>query len=354
MNVFDKYKNRGLSGLANIGNTCFINSCFQILSHTYELNELFNSIDYEKKINNNNDSVLLIEWNNLRQILWGENCVVTPNRFINTIQKLASIKNVDIFSSYHQNDITEFFIFVINCFHNALSREVKVIINGNIENETDIIATKCYNTLSSIYSKEYSEIWSIFYGIQITIIEKMNEYDEVIIEDDNNETKKKIVPEVYSILSLPIPTNLRNPTLYDCFDLYVEGEILDGDNAVFNEKTNKNENVKKSIQFWNFPNILVIDLKRYFSHEKKNKTLVSFPLENLDLSKYVIGYNKDSYIYDLYGICNHSGSNLGGHYTSTVKNVDEWYKFDDTSITKITKLNEIITPEAYCFFYRKR
>ena len=83
--------------------------------------------------------------------------------------------------------------------------------------------------------------------------------------------------------------------------------------------------------------------------------MIDFPLENLNLSKYVVGYNKDAYIYDLYAVCNHSGSSLGGHYTSFVKNANgKWYHYNDTTVSEVGMAQQIITPKAYCFFYRKR
>jgi ubiquitin C-terminal hydrolase len=145
------------------------------------------------------------------------------------------------------------------------------------------------------------------------------------------------------------------PSLIDCFDLYVEGEILEGENAWFNEETNLKINIRKRIQFWSFPDILIIDFKRFNSRFQKNQILVTFPLDNLDLSKYVIGYKKECYKYELYGVCNHSGSVMGGHYTSFVKNANgNWYHFNDQEVSSVVIPENVITPKAYCLFYRKK
>ena len=342
---FDNYKDKGLTGLTNNGNTCFINSCIQILSHTYELNMFLDNQSYKKKINKKFESTLLLEWDSLRQMMWSENCTISPGKFIKTIQKLSQIKGVDIFSGYSQNDLPEFLLFIIDCFHTALSREVNISISGKPENSTDELAVQCFNMIKRMYSKEYSEIWNMFYGIHVS----------QIISLDTNEVLSSS-PEPYFIINLAIPPNNKTPTLLDCFDLYVEGEILEGENAWFNEATGMKQNVKKSISYWSMPNILVIDLKRIniYNHNNKNQILVDFPLTNLDLSKYVIGYKKHNCIYDLYGICNHMGGTMGGHYTSFVKNANgKWYHFNDTHVSEISE-DRIITPMAYCFFYRKK
>ena len=86
---------------------------------------------------------------------------------------------------------------------------------------------------------------------------------------------------------------------------------------------------------------------------KKINTIITTPTNNLNLSKYVVGYDKESYIYELFGVCNHSGGCLGGHYTAFVKNANnKWYHFNDTSVSEINK-NNIITNKGYCYFYKK-
>jgi len=336
------FKNKGLSGLANLGNTCFINSCMQVLSHTYELNYFLDKETYKSKLKKKYESALMVEWDNLRKILWTENCIVSPNKFLKTIQKVAEVKDRDIFTGYSQNDLPEFFLFLIDCFHTGLSREIKMTVSGNAETETDQIAVKCFEMIKQMYSKEYSEIWNLFYAVHVSEITCLKTGKQL-----------KITPEPYFMIDLPIPSDNKSPSLIDCFNHYVVDEVLDGENCWIDHDKQRVE-VKKRIQFWSFPNILVIDFKRFNERFQKNQILVDFPLDNLNLSPYVIGYKKEMYKYELYGVCNHSGSTMGGHYTSYVKNANgKWYHFNDTSVTEISE-SSIVSPKAYVLFYRKK
>lgn len=336
-----KYKNNGLSGLANLGNTCFINSCIQILSHTYELNNFLDNENYKKKLKNKYDSALLIEWDNLRKLLWAKNCVISPGKFIKTIQKVAQLKDMEIFTGYSQNDVSEFLLFLIDSFHNSLSREIKITISGAPKNNTDNLALKCFEMIKNTYSKDYSEIWNLFYAVNVSEIKRV----------DNGKVLS-VRTEPFFMVDLPIPPNNKSPSLIDCFDYYVDGEIIEN---YKDEETNEIVDIKKSLSFWSFPNILVIDLKRFNNRSQKNQIHVNFPLDNLDLSKYVIGYKNQEFKYQLYGVCNHSGSTMGGHYTCYVKNANEkWYHFNDTSVSEIGINESVISPKAYVLFYRKK
>jgi len=336
---FVNYKNKGFTGLANLGNTCFMNSALQCLSHTYELNIFLDKATYKNRLNDTPESLVLCEWDNLRKMMWSENCTISPGGFVGAVQKVARIKDRVIFTGWAQNDLTEFLQFVAECFHESICREVEMNIQGNAITNTDKLAMSCFKMMKNMYKKEYSEFLNMFFGIHVSKIKSL-ESDYL-----------NITPEPFFNLNLPIA---NDNTLEKCIELYTATEKMDGDNKILNDKTDKKEEAEKNIQFWSLPKIMVITLKRFDNNNRKNQSFIDFPLENLDMRKYIVGYDKDSYIYDLYGICNHSGGSSGGHYTSYVKNANnKWYHFNDTNCNEIN-LGGLKTPLAYCFFYRKQ
>ena len=342
---WDKYKNNGNTGLMNLGNTCFLNSCIQVLNHTYELVDFLHSEKNQKYTKHDlADCSITKEWMELREVMWTNSGTVSPNKFVFHVHKLAKEKNREIFTGWAQNDMSEFLLFMIECMHNSISRSINMNIHGKTETDIDKLAISCYSMLKDIYKKEYSEIMDMFYGIYVSELYSLNG------------VRYTLKPEHFFILDLPINEDSDNCTLLDCFDVFVNEEILDGDNAWFNENTNEKEDVTKRITFWNLPKILVITLKRFSADgERKLDNMVDFPLENLDLSKYISGYNASSYVYDLFGVCNHIGSPMGGHYTSFVKNAsNEWIHYNDSNVNVLHSSSQINTPMAYCLFYRKK
>jgi ubiquitin carboxyl-terminal hydrolase 8 len=339
-----KYENKGYVGLANLGNTCFLNSCLQVLNHTYELHYL---VDTKKHSNADiSDYIILNEWTELRNLMWSGNGTISPNKFVFNVQQIARKKDRDIFTGWVQNDITEFLLFLVDCFHNSLSRKITLKISGKPENSTDTMAIACYDLLKTVYSKEYSEVMDLFYGIYVT----------TITNPQTNHTHS-IKPEHFFVLDLQIfLQDLACPSIYECFDIFTSPESMSGENAWFNENTGKKEDIRRSVSFWNLPKVLVITLKRFSPDgTQKINNHIDFPLENLDLSKYVKGYNAASYKYDLFGVCNHMGGVSGGHYTAFVKNVlGQWIHYNDSSIEILQDPKMVVSPMAYCLFYRKK
>lgn len=326
-------------GMANLGNTCFLNSCIQLLNNIDEIPDKWsNTVNHSSP----SDNLVFAEWLELRAAMKNaRGAVISPNKFVYAVHHVAKIKDRELFSGFAQNDLPEFLLFMMECMHNAKKRSVIMKISGTKENSTDDLALKCYSMLKDNYERgDYSEFSDLFYGVYVSRL-----------SSPDGATTHSLKPEPYALLDLPIPDRPR-PSLYDCFDEFVGDELLTG---WLNEKTNRTEPVRKNIVFWNFPQILIITLKRFSANGRmKNGDNVDFPVEEvLDLSKYAVGYKSHTNKYRLVGVANHMGGVSGGHYTSCGLESDKWYLYNDASVQEIRSTRDIVSGSAYCLWYRK-
>ncbi len=112
-----KVGTRGKAGLSNLGNTCFMNSGLQCLSHCSLLTDYFLSDKYEADINTDNPislgGELAKEYANLIGALWRDGALtVTPRKFKSSLARFAPQ-----FSGYMQQDAQELLAFLLDGLH---------------------------------------------------------------------------------------------------------------------------------------------------------------------------------------------------------------------------------------------
>jgi ubiquitin C-terminal hydrolase len=99
-------------------------------------------------------------------------------------------------------------------------------------------------------------------------------------------------------------------------------------------------------------NILVLSLKRFPNHGRKDDTLVTFPLDGLDTAPFMHRPDEFRTTYKLVAVINHIGNSLSrGHYTLSMRfGPNTWYNYDDESVRLISSA-EVVTKHAYTLVY---
>jgi ubiquitin carboxyl-terminal hydrolase 8 len=334
----DKYKNRGLTGLMNLGNRCFMNSVLQCLSHTLKLTDYFLSAKYKEddpdQLNKRKkEYYLILSYLNLIINAWETNQVLKPKSFVENISKF-----VPKYFALEQQDSHEFLMYTLDLMHKALSYEIEVDIMGDIKSDNDALMKQSLECWRGFYKNDYSFIVDTFNGMF---------YNKVQCK---NCPLQENIFEPFNCISL----NINNANdLQTCLDNYFNNE--ESIDTWCCERC-KGKGCSKMIKSWSFPNYLIIHLKRFTNNGSKIHTHIDFPTEDLNLTSYVSSDKQDpnNYIYSLYAVNYHSGSSKGGHYWSVCKNLDKnWYTFNDSDVTKLQNTS-ILSKEAYMLFYYRK
>ncbi|XP_049889658.1 ubiquitin carboxyl-terminal hydrolase 8 isoform X2 [Epinephelus moara] len=331
-----------LTGLRNMGNTCYMNSILQCLCNTPAMAEYFNNNYYLEDINRYNilghKGEVAEEFGVIMKALWaGLYKCISPRDFKVTIGKIN-----DQFASYDQQDSQELLLFLMDGLHEDLNKadnrkRYKEEENDHLDDQTAAdLAWSKHKLLNE------SIIVALFQGQFKSTVQCLTCH------------RKSRTFETFMYLSLPLASTSKC-SLQDCLRLFSKEEKLTDNNKVFCRHCKAHRDSTKKLEVWKVPPILLVHLKR-FSYEgrwkQKLQTSVDFPLDSLDLAQYVIGPKQNLKKYSLYGVSNHYGGLDGGHYTAYCKNVHKqrWYKFDDHEVTDIST-SSVKSSAAYILFY---
>lgn len=456
----NKYVALSITGLRNLGATCYVNSMLQCLFATDMFRDLFKPHSYGKFINREvEDSGKLSQLFStlFRKMYMNGGCSVVPTSFLKHCNQLRPDFNIPD----EQQDTQEFLMLIVDRLHDELSNQNEVL-----DEHPDLIL---YDADALKVQKEEYKQWfeNSLNNVKLSPIDKIFQGQ---LENGLHCQRCGYSSYSYStfyILSLAIPkppshflsSNKDNwVRLEDCINMFTNDEVMSGENAwdcpkcgvtaqkeksesarqypgnfhqkhkhssdsssspeprkikkkdeegksfrskarslLFPRKNKSSLNSKslspfslltpgsshvslsgnnsgsamknsyaiRATNFVTLPPVLVIHLSRfYYDLTKKNETIITYPL-----ILNIVPKNNQVLKYRLYGVVNHYGNLISGHYTSLVnksrnhdleKDRQQWYYFDDEVVKHETNhgnlsqgINKVSSSDVYVLFYER-
>uniref|UniRef100_A0A1B6D745 Ubiquitin carboxyl-terminal hydrolase n=1 Tax=Clastoptera arizonana TaxID=38151 RepID=A0A1B6D745_9HEMI len=332
---------KGLIGLKNIGNTCFLNSVVQCLSNTKLLMEYITSKQYLNDIRLDTKGSLMKAFGDLIQNIWqsSSSCALNTGSFKNQVQRYAPR-----FDGYLQHDAQEFLRYLLEGLHEDINRvttKQKMVLPDISDDLTD--NQKAQESWKRYLRIDNSKIVDIFVGqlkstLQCTTCKHCSTTFEAFWD-----------------LSLSLPKTSGEISLSQCLELFTSEEILDGDEMPTCSKCKCRRKCKKRFLIHKFPQVLVLHLKRFSPSERYRKisVAVDFPVNALDMSQYAAQSHTKAE-YNLYAVANHNGTASSGHYTAYCKHPQtaQWHHYNDTWVTT-QSVNDLVSASGYVLFYEQ-
>lgn len=328
----------GLKGLQNSGNLCFMNSAIQCLSNTVLLknyiveNYYLSDINYRTSVMR---GALIRTFGNVIKDIWSTRG--------NNSTNLLSLKTqmailIPLFGEDVQQDAQEFLRYLLFALHEDLNKAVRGFRHLFRISKSQSDREKSKYAWTKYINMNRSKLIDIFVG-QLKSVLKCTKCGY-----------RSVTFEPFWDLSLPIPQTLGPKTLTHCLELFTTNEVLEAKC----EKCDKNRKFHKKYVIDKLPKVLMIHLKRFAptetSFRSKIDDFVCFPVNGWNIGNFISG--SKPCVYNLYAVCNHSGSISNGHYTAYCKHpfTGQWHNFDDASVTPLNE-NSIVNSNAYILFF---
>lgn len=306
------------AGLANLGNTCFLNATLQCLTYTPPLvSHLIEFNEHTSSCKNVGFCMMCELQRHIRRALEKNGEIIRPQYIL---QKLKSIAAHMTWG--RQEDAHEFLRYVMDSMVSSSLNGYSTAKLDRISHETTVV----------------NQIFGGYHRSQILCLrckEKSDTYDHF----------------------MDIMLDIKNAaSLERAVDNFVQPEVLDNENAYMCPNCKQKCPAKKKFTIHRAPNIATFQLKRFdYSRSMGGKITkcVTFP-EKLDLRPFMSQRQGPPIMYQLYAVLVHQGVSCNsGHYFCFVRNSNNlWYLMDDSKVRQVS-LGVVLSQQAYLLFYTR-
>jgi len=322
---------RGVIGLANLGNTCFMNSALQALRHCPEWT-LFcaqgKAMEHCQK-RDTPHAKMLEAYIELLKSLWSGigPAYVIPKGFVEALREVVKGTVYEDFTRRTPQDAHEFLIWLLDQMYMATQQEVSIQIV-----ERPDIPKEIYQALGgwkSAFEKAYSPLTDLVFGMS-----------RVQYECHTCKTFHTRWETFNTLKVQPCLGERGDPlSIYECLQKEFASEEIE-DYACDKCAPNRTK-ATKHYKLWRLPKLLIVTYKRFTPMGTK----LNFPVQ-LDASQHLnfeplfVSESQESSKkadYSIFATVDHHGHHMGGHYTAQAKSPisGEWHFYNDDGVNSI-------------------
>ena len=352
---------RKLTGIANLGNTCYMNSALQCgVIACGPLAEFFLSDSFLAALSvPEQESVS-------KALAWLVGEIQNPDNrgaIYPSMVKSRIDAKLPRFKGTDQHDCSEFLIELLDCLHMELSKSSTPPTRSNSLSMLTRSASSLAALSGSISGRSWQAVNWRSKGEQWWLGQR-KQSDSIIKRLFEGAIRSVMTCykcggvsarfEAFTSLILPLTASSSSQhRLGDLINELLRPEELDGIDCDF---CGRKQRFHRQIDLWQLPPYLIFTISRFsfdFS-ARKLANFVDYPTDNLDLEAWIAKEAplQTSTQYELYAVVEHEGTVNRGHYTALVKVDEQWMTVNDGRTANVPDLSRVVSSNAYVLFYR--
>ena len=333
-------KTRGILGLANLGNTCYMNATIQALRNCPEWTLFCTQNRLQEHIQDKTKpcSIMTIAYQDLLKSIWGGSGpgYVRPLDFYSKLRQVVQGTIYEEFTHRTPQDAHEFLVWLLDQMYMATQKEVQITVRN--EQQLPPMVLSAVKGWKAAFEKQYSPLTDLIFGmyrIQYTC-----------------QGCAAVHTRWETFNTLKVGLGKQGQTIEECLKEEFKSEEIEGYDC---DACKKKPSATKTVSIWRLPKVLILTLKRFTPMGTRDNSNINYngrPLQFGELFSAESTEQTRTKTYSVFGTVDHHGHHMGGHYTAQCYNPvwKKWHLYDDETAHEIPEPR--FGPSTYMIFLR--